>query len=107
MMMMMKNKKIKKSNTTRSPELLKRGNIGLLRLLIAVNSAGPDGIATYDLLHQLGSTHHAKAFIARAEQEGLIGRPYGEPAGPGQFRPRYNIIIKRGKQLLQNHKLLY
>lgn len=81
--------------------------MGLLRLLIAVHNAGPIGISTYKLLNQLGSTHHAKAFIARAEREGLIERPYGEPAGPGQFRPRYNIITERGKQLLQNHQLLY
>jgi hypothetical protein len=39
--------------------------------LAAVNDAGPKGIATYDLLHKLGSTHHAKAFIERAEKEGL------------------------------------
>jgi len=31
----------------------------------------------------------------------LKERPYGEPAGPGQFRLRYNVITKRGKQLLQ------
>ena len=97
----------KPSRTSRSPDLLKRGNIGLLRLLIAVNAAGPKGIATYKLLDQLGSTHHAKAFIARAEREGLIERPYAEPARPGQFRPRYNVITKHGKQLLQNHQLLY
>ena len=102
-----KEKKMKKpSRTSRSPDLLKRGNIGLLRLLIAVNAAGPKGIATYKLLHQLGSTHHAKTFIARAEREGLIERPYGEPVRPGQFRPRYNVITEHGKQLLQNHHLL-
>jgi hypothetical protein len=92
---------------TTTSSIPKRGDMGLLRLLIAVNAAGHEGIATYKLLNQLGSTHHAKAFIARAEKEGLIERPYGEPAGPGQFPQRYNIITDRGKQLLQNHQLLH
>jgi hypothetical protein len=83
-----------------SANIPKRGDMGLLRLLIAVNAAGPEGIATYKLLHQLGSTHHAKAFLKRAEREGLIERPIGEPPGPGQFRPRYNILTEKGKQLL-------
>ncbi len=87
--------------------LLQRGNMGLLRLLIAVNAVGPKGIATYKLLEQLGSTHHAKAFITRAEREGLIERVKGEPPAPGQFPPIYNIITDRGKQLLQNHQLFY
>ena len=96
-----KEKKMKKpSRTSRSPDLLKRGNMGLLRLLIAVHDAGPKGISTYKLLNQLGSTHHAKAFIARAEREGLIERPYGEPASPGHFRPRYNILTEKAKKLL-------
>jgi len=83
------------------PELFKRGNMGLLRLLIAVNSApAPEGIATYHLLHQLGSTHHGKTFIARAEREGLIERITGE-SEHGQFPPVYNKITKKGKALLK------
>jgi hypothetical protein len=38
----------------------------------------------------------------------LKERPYGEPAGPDQFRLRYNVITERGKQLLQrSHQLPY
>jgi hypothetical protein len=62
------------NNSSSKLFLLKRGNIGLFRLLVAVNDAGPKGIATYDLLHKIGSTHHGKAFIKRAEREGLIKR---------------------------------
>jgi DNA-binding MarR family transcriptional regulator len=83
------------------PVLFRRGNLGLLRLLIAVNAAGPDGIATYKLLHQLGSTHHAKAFIARAEKEGLIIRETGE-SEHGQFPPVYNKLTEKGRRLLQS-----
>jgi hypothetical protein len=79
---------------------LRRGNMGLLRLLIAVNAVGPSGISTYKLLKQLGSTNHAQAFIARAKREGLIGRNEGEPPGPGQFPPMFNIITEHGKDLL-------
>jgi DNA-binding MarR family transcriptional regulator len=74
--------------------------MGLLRLLIAVNQAGPQGIATYKLLHQLGSTHHAKAFIVRAEEEGLIERIPGESERRGRFAPVINKITPRGKLLL-------
>jgi hypothetical protein len=62
------------NNSSSKLFLLKRGNIGLFRLLVAVNDAGPKGIATYDLLHKIGSTHHGKAFIKRAEREGRIKR---------------------------------
>jgi hypothetical protein len=96
------NKKKPRSPPTTTTDLLKRGNIGLLRLLIAVNVAGPEGVATNKLLHQLGSTHHAKAFIARAELEGLIERKVGEAPALGQFRPKYNTITDKGKQLLQS-----
>lgn len=84
------------------PDLLKRGNVGLARLLIAVYNAGPDGIPTYKLLHQLGSTNHAKAFIKRAEKEGLIIRKEGKAEQPGQFPPVYNFITDRGTELLKS-----
>ena len=87
------------SNSSSIPP--KRGDMGLLRLLIAVNQAGPQGIATYKLLHQLGSTHHAKAFIVRAEEEGLIERIPGESERRrGRFAPVYNRITPRGRLLL-------
>jgi hypothetical protein len=103
---MKKRKEKKKPQISGKPiknrtELFKRGNVGLARLLIAVSKAGPDGIATYQLLHQLGSTNHAKAFIARAEKQGYIKRKEGEPPGPGQFKPIYNILTNKGRQLLQ------
>lgn len=86
--------------------MLKRGNIGLTRFLIALNNAGEDGISTVRLLKKLGSIHHGQTFIKRAEREGLIKRKRGEPPGPGQFAPMYNIITQRGKDLLQNNLLL-
>ncbi len=89
-------------SSSSSSSIPKRGDMGLLRLLIAVNQAGREGIATYDLLHQLGSTHHAKAFIARAVREGLIERKEGEPSGPGQFKPKFNVITPKGRELLQS-----
>jgi len=84
-----------------STNIPKRGDMGLLRLLIAVNQAGPEGISTYKLLHQLGSTHNAKAFIKRAEHEGLIERETGE-SEHGLFAPVYNRITQKGRQMLQN-----
>jgi DNA-binding MarR family transcriptional regulator len=74
----------------------------LFRLLVAVYDARPKGIATYDLLHKLGSTHHSKAFIKRAEKEGLIKRKAGEPSATGQFAPVYNFITPKGTELLKN-----
>jgi hypothetical protein len=99
----MKKRQQRGSQKIRNPGsrfLFQRGNIGLARLLIAVYDAGDEGIATYKLLHQLGSTNHAKAFIKRAEKEGLIERRKGEPPAPGKFRPIHNIITAKGKQLL-------
>jgi len=64
----------KKNKHSSSSFLLKRGNVGLARLLLAVYDAGPDGISTRKLLQQLGSTHHAQAFIKRAEKMGYIRR---------------------------------
>jgi hypothetical protein len=101
-----KKKKKKNSNSGSSRGfLLRRGNVGLARVLVAVYDAGPHGIATYKLLHQLGSTNHAKAFIKRAEKEGLIERRKGEPPAPGKFRLIHNIITAKGKQLLRSQLL--
>ena len=82
------------------------GNVGLTRLLIAVSQAGPNGIATYKLLHKLGSTNHGKAFIARAERQGYIKRVEGESPGPGQFKPINNVLTDKGRQLLQSQSAL-
>ncbi|MGH9926022.1 MAG: hypothetical protein ACRD5B_11675 [Nitrososphaeraceae archaeon] len=82
--------------------LLKSENVGLARLLITIYEAGPnEGIATYDLLHKIGSTHHGKTFIKRAEREGLIKRKAGKPTTPGQFAPVYNFITAREIELLK------
>lgn len=91
-----------KGSSGSSRFLFQRGNVGLARLLLAVNDEGPDGIATYKLLYQLGSTHHGKSFIKRAEKEGYIKRVKGEEPGPGQFKPVYNVITDKGRQLLQS-----
>jgi hypothetical protein len=80
-------------------DLFKRGNVGLARLLIAVNAAGEEGISTVKLLQQLNSTNHAQAFIRRAEREGLIERIKGK-SEYGHFPPVVNRITEKGKQLL-------
>jgi DNA-binding MarR family transcriptional regulator len=79
--------------------LFRRGNVGLARLLLVVHAAGPEGISTVKLLEQLGSTHHAQAFIKRAKREKLIERKQGE-SEHGHFSPVYNIITEKGKKLL-------
>jgi DNA-binding MarR family transcriptional regulator len=79
--------------------LLKRGNVGLARLLLAVYEAGPEGISTVQLLRQLGSTHNAQAFIKRAEREGLIERRKEGKSENGYFSRVYNILTERGRDL--------
>ena len=90
----------KKKKENKSLDLFKRGNVGLARLLIAVNTAGPQGISTVKLLQQLNSSNHAQAFIRRAVREGLIERTKGE-SEHGHFPPVYNHITDKGKQLLK------
>lgn len=94
-------KKNKNADIIINMDLFKRGNIGLTRLLFVCSNSSPNGIATYELLHKLGSTHHAKAFIKRAESEGYIKRVEGQEPGPGQFKPVYNILTDKGRELLK------
>ena len=82
--------------------LMRRGNITLLRLLVLVNSAGSSGITTMKLLHELGTTGYGQTTLNRAVTEGLIEREVGESPGPGQFSPIYNRITPKGRQLLQS-----
>jgi hypothetical protein len=73
-------------------------------MLVAIDKASADGnggIATFELLRQLGSTHHAKAFIKRAEREGLIQRIQGS-SEHGHFRPIFNRLTPKGRRLLQS-----
>jgi hypothetical protein len=104
--MRMKKNKIKKGKKYTNPNievsqdfLFRRGNVGLARLLIAVNAAGPQGISTVKLLQQLNSSNHAQAFLRRAAKEGLIERIEGE-SKHGHFKPVYNRITEKGRQLL-------
>jgi hypothetical protein len=83
-------------------QLLKRGNVGLIRLLIAVNESGSDGISTFKLLQKLGSTNHAQAFIKRAAEQGYISRNTGKAAKRGQFVPVYNTITPKGQDLIMS-----
>ncbi len=82
-------------------DLFARGNVGLARLLVAVNAAGEKGISTNKLLQQLNSSNHAQAFLRRAEREGLIERVKDERSEHGHFPAVYNRITERGKQLLK------
>jgi DNA-binding MarR family transcriptional regulator len=89
-------------------DLFKRGNYSLLRLLVIVNAAGPNGITTRKLLDKIRSHDtYTQRVLDRAQNQGLIERVKGEPPALGQFSPVYNIITERGKKLLQNHQLLY
>jgi DNA-binding MarR family transcriptional regulator len=90
------------------PDLFKRGNYSLLRLLVIVNAAGPSGITTRKLLDEIRSHDtYTQRVLDRAQKQGLIERVKGEAPASGQFSPVFNIITDRGKQLLQNHQLLY
>jgi hypothetical protein len=81
--------------------LFERGNVGLARCLLAIYDAGPEGISTYKLLHELGSTNHGQAFIRRAAKEGLIERIKGERSEHGHFPPVLNRITEKARQLLK------
>jgi DNA-binding PadR family transcriptional regulator len=87
-----KNKKI---------NLLRRGNITLIRLLIAVNQAGPKGISTMKLFRELGTTGYGQSTLSRAVKEGLIERETGE-VEHGHFPRVYNRITPKGRQVLQS-----
>lgn len=89
----------KKVNKPMHIDLFKRGNVGLARLLLALNAAGPKGMSTNKLLEWLGSTHHGQSFIKRAFSEGLIERMEGE-SEHGHFKPVYNQITEKGRRLL-------
>jgi DNA-binding PadR family transcriptional regulator len=80
---------------------LRRGNITLIRLLIAVNQAGPAGISTMKLFEELGTTGYGQTTLSRAVREGLIERETGE-SDHGHFAPVYNRITDKGRQVLQN-----
>jgi hypothetical protein len=78
-------------------------NYSIFRLLKIVTSAGEEGIASYKLLNLLGSHgERMQKALVRAEAEGLIKRIEGEPAGPGQFRPVYNVLTDEGKEFLRS-----
>jgi hypothetical protein len=64
---------------------LRRGNITLIRLLITVNAAGPQGISTMNLFRELGTTGYGQTTLSRALREGLIERKEGA-SEHGHFR---------------------
>lgn len=82
-------------------DLLKRGGYSMLRLLSVIDRAGKDGITTRRLLDIVGShaTLHQK-LLDTAQEHGLITRAKGEPPGPGQFPPIYNILTEKGRKLI-------
>jgi len=88
------------------PNLFKRGNYSLLRLLVIVNTAGPSGITTRKLLDEIRSHDtYTQRVLDKAQKQGLIERVKGEPPGPGQFPPIFNVITDKGRQLLQQQSL--
>lgn len=80
-------------------DLFKHGNTGLAHLLLIVQAAGKEGIFTNDLLDEFGSVDYGQTLIRRAQRQGYIKRVTGE-SEHGNFSPVYNIITKKGKQLL-------
>ena len=94
-----------KANRSETLDLFRRGNVGLIRLLMIINNAGPDGkISTVKLFEQFGSTGYGQTLLKRAEKAGLIRREDGEEPGPGQFSYKFNIITEKGKKLLNQLK---
>jgi hypothetical protein len=87
----------------RSPDLFKRGNYSMLRLLSILSAAGDSGMPTLKLLDTIGShATYTQNIITKAYKLGLITREVGEPPVAGQFAPTINTITAKGKQLLQS-----
>lgn len=87
-------------------DLLKPGNVGLVRLLLVLSRTSPhDGLPTRHLLEILGSTNHAQAFIKRAEKMGYIRREERDPESGTGFHPVYNILTEKGRKLLVGSQL--
>lgn len=91
---------MKKNKNDKSMNLLRRGNITLLRLLVLVNAAGSSGISTMKLFDELGTTGYGQTSLTRAVKAGLIKREEGE-SEHGHFKPKYNRITPKRRQLLQ------
>lgn len=89
----------RRSNSKRF--LFKRGNMTLVRLLLLVNDAGPEGISTMNLFRQLGTTGYGQTTLSRAVKAGYIKRVQGE-SEHGQFPPVYNFITPTGIELLKS-----
>lgn len=93
-----------KSSKKKPQTLFKRGNYSLLRLLVIVNAAGPQGIPTLKLLDEIGSrASFTQNVIKKAEKQGLIKREEDAPPGPGQFAPMINSLTEKGKEFLQQN----
>ncbi len=82
-----------------SPEEFKRANRGLVKLISTINRAGKDGISTRRLLQEIGANE--ESHIYRAEREGYIIRKEREPESGRGFKPVYNIITPKGRDLLE------
>ena len=99
-MKMMNNSRNKKIQHKSYMSLLKPGNVGMTRLLLAIYDAGDEGITTLELLKQLNSITHGHYFLKRAEREKLITRE--RVKRPGQKGNWYTInkLTNKGKALL-------
>ena len=73
----------------RGKSLFRRGSYTLLRLLVTIESAGPDGIPTRKLLDEIG-THAIQELIEKAEKDWkLIERTDGGRTDrSGRFEPK-------------------
>ena len=81
--------------------LIKKGNLALVRLLLAIYDAEPDMLNTSKLLKELGSVSYGQRVIKRAVNEKYIERVEGkEPLGKGQFPPVFYKLTQTGRQVL-------
>jgi hypothetical protein len=96
---------VKHQDVSDSQNLLKRGNYSLLRILVTIQAAGPEGIPTRKLLDQIG-THatYTQKLIEKAETElKLIKRTEGgRTERSRRFEPKICRLTKAGKQLLKS-----
>ena len=84
-----------------SAEEFARTHKGLIKLLRAIEAAGPKGIATRKLCEQeFNSRHYCNELLEFAKRQGYITRKREDPEGKGN-KLHVNRIAAKGKKLLK------